>query len=173
VGSSVTIRSAEASDFAAWFEVFEEVASEGRWIGAEAPIRAEWASPMFDRLRSEPAAELVVALDDAELVGHISIELERGCAELGMMVRQGARCHGVGSALLHACIEWARDRGAHKVTLSVFPHNEAAIALYRKLGFEAEGRLLRHWRRRNGELWDLIPMGLVLDTRAAGSPFDG
>lgn len=42
------------------------------------------------------------------------------------------------------------------------PHNEAAIGLYRKFGFVEEGRLVKHMRRDNGELWDLIEMGLLL-----------
>jgi ribosomal protein S18 acetylase RimI-like enzyme len=57
------------------------------------------------------------------------------------------------------------------VALQVWPHNERAIALYRKFGFQVEGRLVRHYRRRNGELWDAIPMALVLDTTSPGSPF--
>jgi RimJ/RimL family protein N-acetyltransferase len=68
----------------------------------------------------------------------------------------------VGTALVIAAIEWAQARGLHKLTLSVFPHNEAAIALYRKFGFVEEGRLIKHIRRDNGELWDLIEMGLLL-----------
>lgn len=56
---------------------------------------------------------------------------------------------------------WAREQGLHKLTLSVFPHNDAAIALYRKFDFMEEGRRTRHIRA-NGELWDLIEMGLLL-----------
>jgi ribosomal protein S18 acetylase RimI-like enzyme len=48
--------------------------------------------------------------------------------------------------------------------LSVFPHNDAAIALYRKFGFVQEGRLVRHVRRADGQFWDLIEMGLLLGT---------
>jgi len=83
-------------------------------------------------------------------------------AEFGMLVAADARGRGVGSALLSAAIEWARETGAHKVSLQVWPHNEAGIALYRKFGFEQEGRLRRHYRRRNGELWDAVVMGLLL-----------
>lgn len=76
---------------------------------------------------------------------------------------QARRCRrGVGSALLATAIEWARDRGMHKLSLSVFPHNEAAIALYRKFGFIEEGRRIKHYRRASGELWDAIEMGLML-----------
>ena len=45
---------------------------------------------------------------------------------------------------------WARDRGVEKVLLSVYAHNTAAIALYRKFGFVDEGRLARHSRKSYG-----------------------
>jgi RimJ/RimL family protein N-acetyltransferase len=44
----------------------------------------------------------------------------------------------------------------------VWPHNDAAIGLYEKVGFEHEGLLRRHYRRSNGEHWDVIVMGLLL-----------
>jgi len=69
---------------------------------------------------------------------------------------------GVGSGLLAASIEWARNHGLHKLSLSVFPHNAAAIALYRKFGFVEEGRRVKQYRRASGELWDAIEMGLLL-----------
>jgi ribosomal protein S18 acetylase RimI-like enzyme len=46
--------------------------------------------------------------------------------------------------------------------LHVWPHNEAAIALYEKLGFAREGYHPKQYRRRSGEAWDAISMGLVL-----------
>jgi RimJ/RimL family protein N-acetyltransferase len=108
-------------------------------------------------------AELFVAEDDGRLAGVLGIEVESyGVADFGMMVDADMRGRGVGSALLAAAMEWARSAGAHKIALQVWPHNEAAIALYRKFGFVEEGRLLRHYRRRNGELWDAVVMGLSL-----------
>jgi RimJ/RimL family protein N-acetyltransferase len=80
-----------------------------------------------------------------------------------MLVAAGWRGRGVGSALLRAGIDWARRAGAHKVALQVWPHNQAAVALYEKFGFQREGRLRRHYRRRSGELWDAIVMGLPLE----------
>jgi RimJ/RimL family protein N-acetyltransferase len=44
----------------------------------------------------------------------------------------------------------------------VFPHNEAAIRLYRKFGFVEEGRREKQIRRANGEIWDMLEMGLRL-----------
>jgi RimJ/RimL family protein N-acetyltransferase len=165
------VRRAEPADFDAWFELLAEVAAEGRWIGAEAPVQQEWFHAGFhDSLTSARAARFVAEVD-GRLVGELGVHRTAGVADLGMMVRDGYRGRGIGSALLQACIDWSRANRAHKVTLMVFPHNHAGLALYRKHGFVAEGRLVRQWKRRTGELWDAIPMGLVLDDTAPGSPF--
>jgi GNAT superfamily N-acetyltransferase len=104
------------------------------------------------------ADENVVRPTDLDLVDCV-----RAVAQLEhAMVASGWRGRGVGTALVAAAIEWARARGLHRLSLSVFPHNEAAIALYRKFGFLEEGRRAKHMRRANGDLWDLIEMGLLL-----------
>ena len=79
-----------------------------------------------------------------------------------MLVARDWRGRSVGGALLAAAIEWARDRGLHKLSLGVFAHNAAAIGLYRKFGFVEEGLRVKHYRRANGELWDRVEMGLLL-----------
>ncbi len=58
------------------------------------------------------------------------------------------------TALVQAAISRARDQGLHKLCLEVFAHNTAAIALYRKSGFVAEGQRIGQYRRASGELWD-------------------
>jgi hypothetical protein len=83
-----------------------------------------------------------------------------------MMVARQHRGQGIGGRLLDDSLRWARESGLHKVDLGVWPHNTAAIALYRSRGFTIEGRRRRHYRRANGELWDVVTMGLVLDTRS-------
>jgi putative acetyltransferase len=164
------VRHAVEGDFEEWLALFEKVAGEGRWIAAEAPVDRDRARRVFEaRLDSEQAATFI-AETDGVLVGHLGVDLAGGVADLGMMVRDSHRGRGVGSSLLEACIDWSRAHDAHKVTLSVWQHNERALRLYRNHGFVIEGRLRRHWRRRNGELWDALLMGLVLDTSSPGSP---
>ena len=102
-------------------------------------------------------------LADGPVIGQLGMALAPyGVADLGMVVAEAWRGRGIGGALLDAGIAWARDAGAHKVALQVWPHNQAAIALYEKFGFEREGLLRRHYRRRSGELWDAVVMGLRL-----------
>ena len=66
------------------------------------------------------------------------------------MVAQTHRRLGVGRALLEAAGAWARSQGVTKLELHVFPHNEGAIALYDRFGFEREGYRKRHYRRPDG-----------------------
>lgn len=147
------------------------VAAEGKWIGAELPLDEEGDR---QRLRpGRPGTASFVAVDaGGTLVANLGIELARyGVASLGMCVADGWRGQGVGRALMEAAIDWARSAGAHKVDLQVWPHNDAAQRLYEALGFVAEGHLRRHYPRKNGELWDAVIMGLVLDEDAPGSPY--
>ncbi len=88
-----------------------------------------------------------------------------------MMVARERRGQGIGGRLLDDSLRWGRESGLHKVDLGVWPHNAAAIALYRSRGFTVEGRLRRHFRRANGELWDVVTMGIVLDTQSPGSSY--
>ena len=98
-----------------------------------------------------------------QVIGMLHVEASRhGYGELGMLVDRAWRGRGVGSALLAAAADWARDQGLHKLCLEVFAHNAAAIAAYRKAGYAEEGRRVAQYRRVSGERWDTIVMGLLL-----------
>jgi RimJ/RimL family protein N-acetyltransferase len=137
--------------------LFAAVAEERDGIATEPPVDVE------ERAASWTLDGTLVAVAGAEIVGSLHVEPNRhGFGEIGMTVAREWRGRGVGSALMAAAIEWARDRGLHKLTLSVFVHNDAAIALYRKFGFVEEGLRVKQIRRASGELWDTLEMGLLL-----------
>jgi RimJ/RimL family protein N-acetyltransferase len=151
------IRAARDEDRRPLALLFAAVAEERDGIATEPPVEVEaWAA----RWRLE--GTLVAVVDD-EVVGSLNVEPSRfGYGEIGMAVAREWRGRGAGSALLAEATAWAREHGLHKLSLSVFPHNAAAIALYRKFGFVEEGRRVKHYRRASGELWDSIEMGLLL-----------
>jgi ribosomal protein S18 acetylase RimI-like enzyme len=137
--------------------LFAAVAEERDGIATEPPVDLE------ARAASWTLGGSFVAVAGAEMVGSLHVEPSRhGFGEIGMAVARQWRGRGVGSALLAASIEWAREQGLHKLSLSVFAHNAAGIALYRKFGFIEEGRRVKHYRRASGELWDALEMGLLL-----------
>jgi RimJ/RimL family protein N-acetyltransferase len=170
----VILRPARIDDWERFCALFDAIAGEGRWLGSELPSDWDARRPGFERsvAGEDSTLLLAVAHDGEDLVGFIRCHLEsHGRAEIGMGVADGWRGVGIGRRLLDAAIAFARGAGAHKVTLEVWPHNERALRLYESAGFVVEGRLRRHWRRRDGSLWDSLAMGLVLDEDAPGSPY--
>ena len=153
------MRPARAGDALAMAEVFAAVAAERDGIATEPPVDVEERAAVF-ALSTDGT---VVAVADDRIVGLIHVEASRhGFGEFGMLVDGGWRGRGVGSALVQAAVDHARAQGLHKLCLEVFPHNTAAIALYRKCGFTEEGRRVKQYRRASGELWDSIVMGRLL-----------
>ncbi|MFL5883069.1 MAG: GNAT family N-acetyltransferase [Actinomycetota bacterium] len=161
---AVTVRPATADDVDALVAMLVEVAGEGRWIATEAPVDVEQRRRrLLEDIEREDAIVLL-AEAGGRPVGELGLHLARyGVADLGMAVAAGWRGRGVGTALLAEAVRRARQAGAHKIALQVWPHNTAAIALYERFGFQREGYLGRHYRRRSGELWDAVVMGLPLD----------
>jgi RimJ/RimL family protein N-acetyltransferase len=161
---AVTVRAAREDDLDAMVELTVAVAEEGRWIGTEAPVDRDRRRQRYAGDIERDDTGVFVAEAGGQLVGHLGLILARyGVADLGMLVADGWRGRGIGSALLRAGVDWARQAGAHKISLQVWPHNRAAIALYQRFGFQREGLLRRHYRRRSGELWDAVVMGLPLE----------
>lgn len=159
-------REATAADAEAVRGVWEAVAAEGQWIGAELPLRLDWS----DRFRSgcaDPDAAWFVA-EVERVVGAVHVRDEGGRAHVGMAIVDGHRGRGLGRLLLSSAVDWARAHGSHKVVLELWPHNERARALYRSAGFTEEGHFSRQYRRKSGELWDAVAMGLVLDSTSPG-----
>ncbi|HEY6710038.1 MAG TPA: GNAT family N-acetyltransferase [Actinomycetota bacterium] len=163
-GPQVTGRRATAADADTVVAMLVEVAGEGRWIATEAPVDVEQRRRRLVEDIEREDAIVLVAEAGGQPVGELGLHLARyGVADLGMAVAAGWRGRGIGSALLAEAIDQARTAGAHKIALQVWPHNAAAIALYERFGFQREGYLARHYRRRSGELWDAVVMGLPLD----------
>jgi ribosomal protein S18 acetylase RimI-like enzyme len=70
---------------------------------------------------------------------------------------------GIGSMLMERLIEWARASPIiEKVTLAVFSTNERAQRLYRKFGFQEEGRCPRDMKLASGEYIDSVLMYLFV-----------
>lgn len=154
---AIVVRQAEEPDRLPMSRLFAAVAEERDGIAAEPPVDIARRAARWDIDRT------FVATAAEDLAGVITVhDSIFGFGEIAMFVAVDKRGQGVGTRLVEHVIPWAKTVGHHKLTLSVFPHNSAAIALYRKFGFTEEGFHPKHVRRSNGELWDLLDMALPL-----------
>jgi len=161
--TTVDVRPMNSGDLDEFLDLFQIVAAEKRYIGPEAPIdRARKREQYLERLESDDWASIVAVGPGGDIAGQIGLKDKRGLIEIGMLVAPSMRGQGIGSALLAAGLDWARERHAHKMTLQVWPDNVAARRLYARFGFVEEGYLKHQWKRRNGEIWDSVIMGLQL-----------
>jgi putative acetyltransferase len=155
VRSGVIVRAARPRDAASFVEGYRGVVAERRFLQAEevrSPLRVY--RRRFRRSWTSEAAHLL-AVEGDRVVGSLSIRRDvdpvtRHVATLGMFVVADRRSRGIGSALMAEGVRWARRHGVLRVELAVYPHNEAAITLYRKFGFDVEGRLVRHAMKSYG-----------------------
>ncbi|MBD0318083.1 MAG: GNAT family N-acetyltransferase [Thermoleophilia bacterium] len=158
------IRRAEPGDASDLVDLARAVGSEPEgWLIADGDWRTAAEERRYLRAvrRSAHAAVLVAEAPDG-IVGRLSIARDphpasRHVADVGLMVAQRFRRRGAGRALMEAAEEWAREVGVRKIELHVFPHNEAGIALYDRLGYVREGLRRKHYRRGR-DLLDAVLM---------------
>jgi GNAT superfamily N-acetyltransferase len=138
-------------------DLFAAVAAEGRWLATEAPIDRREVAARWQDLVATGEGAILLAEDGGPPAGLVALV---GCGEpeLGMLVAPHRRRQGIGEALLLAALDWARAHGARQVILHVFPHNTAAVALYRKHGFVDLGVVRHGYARQSGERWDAVRM---------------
>ncbi|MNO98154.1 Acetyltransferase YpeA [compost metagenome] len=85
-----------------------------------------------------------VAEYDNQLVGHLIVvggKVKRnkhvGYIVVGILKEYTGK--GIGTNLFNALENWRAGTGIKRLELSVMVHNEAALSLYQKMGFEIEG----------------------------------
>lgn len=89
--------------------------------------------------------------------------VQHRCAELGILISKKYRNQRYGSEAIEWALNWAfRYGGLHRVELFAYAYNEAAIRLYKRVGFKAEG-CRRDAQFVNGMYWDVILLGILAD----------
>jgi len=107
----------------------------------------------------------IVLLDGDVLIGHVSLHdinhLNRH-AFLGIFIGDEAhRRKGYGSEAIRLALDYGfKTLNLHNIMLSVHADNHAAIACYKKVGFQDAGRR-REWIFKDGKYHDVIYMDIL------------
>ena len=134
-----------------------------------APRAASSMPAWFESRRSHGYPVLGMEDEAGMLLGFASYGVFRGYAafkytvEHSLYVHDAHRGRGVGSALLSALIQRARQQDLHVLVGCLDADNSASIALHRKLGFVPAGTLLQAGFKF-GRWLDLALWQLTLDT---------
>jgi RimJ/RimL family protein N-acetyltransferase len=154
---SIRVRPARPGDARPLVELARAVGAEPEgWLISAGEWRSVWEERKhLAAIGRSGHGEVLVAENDTGIVGRLSIlrdphPASGHVADVGLMVAAGHRREGVGTALLDAAEDWARGAGIRKLELHVFPHNEAALALYEHAGYRREGYREAHFQRSGG-----------------------
>jgi L-amino acid N-acyltransferase YncA len=163
--SAIDIRPAVPADFEALWPIFQAVVATGTTYffapdTSREDARAYWFAPGISSF---------VAEDDGRVVGMYKIvanhrDLGSHVANASFMVDPAASGKGVGRAMGAHCLREARRMGFLAMQFNlVVSTNEAAVALWKKLGFEIVGTLPKVFRHRERGLVDAYVMHRFLD----------
>jgi RimJ/RimL family protein N-acetyltransferase len=167
------LRPARPTDSRGLARLFADVRREGRWLVTPPSAVSQPSEAFFigEMIRGEEGLALV-AEAGGETIGNVLVSIERNVVSshvgtLSIVVAEGWRDVGIGSAMVRAAQEWAAGHGLLKVALAVFPDNERAIAVYERAGFVREGLRRRQYRGDDDQLRDELLMAWFPDEVAA------
>ena len=167
----IRVRRAEVRDAEALCETMGAPRAMAGTLQLPLPSPELWRKRLTDFSAED---YLLVAEVDGRVVGNAGLHLasksprRRHAGYIGMAVHDNWQGKGVGTALMAALVDIADNwLGYRRLELTVYTDNAAALALYRKFGFEMEGTL-RDYSYRNGEYVDAYTMArlrTVADTK--------
>lgn len=139
----------------------EIVPLDGKWRGEiDRLIRREWAGPMVATngvLHNTSQAEGFVFLASGKLAGYLLYCLENGECEV-LVLHSLAENRGVGSALLRAAAEKAKQSGCGRLWLVTTNDNVHAIRFYQRFGMELKAVRIGAMDQARASLKPSIPL---------------
>ncbi len=161
---NILVRQAKLEDACAIVEAERAIAEEPGFFCSQP---SELDEKAVKQTIQSPQSIYLVAEYEGQIVGHAFLEpytLQslRHVADLNIAVTFRMQKKGIGTKLLESTIEWAKNSGViEKIQLNVRASNTTAIPLYKKMGFEEEGRLKNRVKIKDRYIDDII-MGLDL-----------
>jgi len=160
----VSVRHAEPDDY----EAMHRIMSAPRAAAGTLQLPLQPAEAWRKRLAEPPEGLfLLVACVDGEVVGNLGLETYpnrprvRHAGSIGMAVRDDWQGRSVGTALMGAALDLADNwLNLSRIELRVYADNSAAVALYKRFGFEIEGNH-RCYAFRDGEYVDAYSMARI------------
>jgi ribosomal protein S18 acetylase RimI-like enzyme len=159
-GRFITLRPLEAGDNAALL-AFGNALPQDDWLYLQSDLRAgEVVARLVNARDAEHWRQMVAVTPEGRVVAYSSARLLPGwsshVADVQLLVAEGWRRTGLGTAMAREIVAAARAIGAAKVTISIIEDQRDGQAIFTHLGFRQEGLLLNHTRDRDGNRHNLV-----------------
>lgn len=129
-----------------------------------------WSASSLGNLMEGPHAFALGQIEGDRLTGFVLMRAIGPEAEvLTIAVDPTQRRRGVGASLMSDAIERCRSLGVEAIWLEVAEDNDAARALYARLGFALAGRRAGYYRRHRTPDVDALVLKRQLDPIRQGS----
>jgi RimJ/RimL family protein N-acetyltransferase len=146
--SEYIVRQIREEDAEEYLELCKQIDAETKFMLREPGERITTVEQQLQQIRNVLASTnqmIFVAEVDGRLVGYLAafggqLKRNRHSAHVVAGIRLNYVNQGIGTALFRALDDWARSAGLHRLELTVMTHNERALHLYQKMGFQIEGR---------------------------------
>lgn len=165
----LTIRSIKESDAEGFLSLCRQLDQETQLMLLEPDERQTTLEEQREHIRAilgSSNQNIFVAENDGQLVGYLaasggSFRRNRHSAYIVIGILQAFTGRGLGTRLFAELERWAQAHKIHRLELTVMTHNERAIRLYKKAGFEVEG-VRKHSLWVNGAYVDEYYMAKLL-----------
>lgn len=132
-----------------------------------------WSNPPYDEekvnrwMSGTKSGLSIVAIFENRLVGIAAIyqfprPRQKGIGDMMIYIHQDFHGVGLGTVMTENLLVLARNKGLHRIGLEVVQENEAAVRLYKKLGFEIEGILKDAYYGADKKYHNILVMGVLL-----------
>ena len=158
-GQTVELRNAEVTDADALIEYLKITSGETPYLIREPEEIAVTPEQERQFLQSKTESErelLLIALIDGKHIGNCALmqiapyrRYAHRCA-VAIALYQAYCGIGIGRMMLETVLQTAKELGYEQAELEVMAGNEAAIALYEKLGFRKYGTFPRNMKYPDG-----------------------
>jgi len=143
----------DADDLRAFFQQVPE--------GDRTFFREDVLAPgVVEKWVDDPGQHRAVALVDGAIVGHVAVihgvGWSRHVGEVRLVVGPDHRGQGLGRLLAQRAVVEAVERGISKLVVDVAAEQTTTVAMFTKLGFEAEALFKDHVRDQAGATHDLL-----------------
>jgi len=156
-----------ADDAEALLEFYRALPSEDLLYLREDVTKPDSMTRWVDDIESEQSWHLLAAYEgrivaDAEL-DHQYYGWSQHVGEIRLVVDPEFRGSGLSMLMGYEILAQAADEGLHKVLVQMAVDQQAAVAMFHKLGFQHEALLKEHVIDQHGQLRDLIMMAYFLE----------